>query len=222
VIGLGSGDTAYAAAGRPGVEAVTCIEIVGPQLGTLTTLATRFPYGGLQGLLGDPRIHHVAADGRLALMRSDARFDIIEADALRPTSAYSGNLFSDGYFDLLRRRLRPQGLAVTWSPTVRVHNAFVHVFPHVVVFPDILIGSHEPIVVDREAVLARLGDPRARAHYARAGIPVDDLIATHLVELARYGPDFDRAALTDVNTDLFPRDELDRPAAPWQPATDVP
>jgi predicted membrane-bound spermidine synthase len=220
VIGLGSGDTAYAAAGRPEVETITCIEIVGPQLGTLTALASRYPYGGLQGLLGDPRVQHVAADGRLALMRSAARYDIIEADALRPTSAYSGNLFSDGYFELLRRRLRPQGLAVTWSPTVRVHNAFVRVFPYVVVLPDILLGSNEPIVVDRDAVFARLRDPRARAHYARAGISADELVAAHLVEMARYTPAFDRSRLKDFNTDLFPRDELDRPAAAWQPIGD--
>jgi spermidine synthase len=218
VIGLGSGDTVYAAAGRPDVEAITCIEIVRPQLETLAALAPRYPYEGLHGLLNDPRIQHVSADGRLALMRSTARFDIIEADALRPTSAYSGNLFSDGYFELMRRRLRPKGLAVTWSPTVRVHNAFVRVFPYVVALPEILIGSNDPIALDREAVLARLSDPRARAHYARAGIPADELVAAHLVELARYTPEFDRATLTDFNTDLFPRDELDRPAAPWHPA----
>jgi spermidine synthase len=220
VIGLGSGDTAYAAAGRPEVETITCIEIVGPQLGTLTALARRYPYEGLHGLLSDPRIQHVAADGRLALMRSAARFDIIEADALRPGSAYSGNLFSDGYFELVRRRLRPEGLAVTWSPTVRVHRAFVRVFPYVVVLPDILIGSNEPIVLDREAVFARLRDPRALAHYARAGISADELVAAYLVELARYTPDFDRGTLKDFNTDLFPRDELDRPAATWHPTGD--
>jgi hypothetical protein len=162
----------------------------------------------------------VAADGRLALMRSAARFDIIEADALRPTSAYSGNLFSDGYFELLRRRLRPGGLAVTWSPTARVHNAFVRVFPYVVALPDILIGSNEPIVFDRDAVLARLRDPRVQAYYARASIPVDAIVAMHLIELARYTPDFDRGTLTDFNTDLFPRDEFDRPAAAWTPAGD--
>jgi hypothetical protein len=221
VIGLGSGDTAYAAAGRPEVEAIRCIEIVGPQIDTLRRLAPRFGYGGLESLLRDPRIRHVRADGRLLLMRSAERFDIIEADALRPSSAYSGNLFSDGYFELLRRRLRPQGLAVTWSPTVRVHNAFVRVFPHVLALPDILIGSNDPIVLDRGAVLARLADPRARDHYARARIDVDLIVAAHLVELARYLPDFDRRALRDFNTDLFPRDELDRPAPQWLPADDL-
>jgi predicted membrane-bound spermidine synthase len=217
IIGLGSGDTAYAAAGRQEVEGITCIEIVRPQLETLAMLARRYPYEGLRGLLNDPRIRHVSADGRLALMRSAARFDIIEADALRPTSAYSGALFSDGYFELIRRRLRPQGLAVTWSPTVRVHNAFVRVYPYVVALPEILIGSNDPIRIDREAVLARLRDPRVRGHYARAGIPVDELVAAHLVALARYTPAVDRSTLTDFNTDLFPRDELDRPAAPWNP-----
>ena len=220
VIGLGSGDTVYAAAGRPEVEAITCIEIVGPQLETLARFTAHHPYEGLRGLLNDPRIEHVSADGRLTLMRSAARFDIIEADALRPTSAYSGNLFSDGYFELIRRRLRPQGLAVTWSPTVRVHNAFVRVFPYVVALPEILIGSDEPIALDRESVFARLRDPRVRAHFARAGIPADELVAAHLVELARYTPAFDRGTLTDFNTDLFPRDELARPAAPWHPMAD--
>jgi hypothetical protein len=217
VIGLGSGDTAYAAAGRPDVETITCIEIIRPQLETLTRLAQRVPYEGLLGLLHDGRFRHVSGDGRLALMRSAARYDIIEADALRPSSAYSGNLFSDGYFELMRRRLRPHGLAVTWSPTVRVHNAFVRVFPHVVVLPEILIGSNEPIVLDRAAVLARLADPRARFHYARAGIRVDELVASHLMELARYTPEFDRSILADFNTDLFPRDELEGPAPAWRP-----
>ena len=38
-------------------------------------------------LLADRRIEHVTGDGRIFLMRSGATFDIIEADALRPTSA---------------------------------------------------------------------------------------------------------------------------------------
>ena len=41
-------------------------------------------------VLSDPRITHVNGDGRAFIMRSPRRFDIIEADALRPTSAYAG------------------------------------------------------------------------------------------------------------------------------------
>jgi hypothetical protein len=48
-----------------------------------------------------------------------------------------------------------------------------------------------------------------RGHYERAGIAPDMLLATiqrsvrHLV-----GPEDDRTTLTDVNTDLFPKDEF--------------
>ncbi|MBM3778116.1 MAG: spermidine synthase [Acidimicrobiia bacterium] len=210
IVGLGSGDTAYAAAGRPDVRRIVSIEIIRPQLTTLGALAERSTYGALHALLADPRIEHIAGDGRTYLMRTFERFDVIEADALRPTSAFSGNLFSEEYFRLLRSRLKPGGLAVTWAPTRRVHDGFVRVFPHVLSVPGILVGSHEPITLDRGVLAERVADPRVREHFGRAGIPLDELFESYLGgDTAYYGPDFDRSALTDVNTDLFPRDEFD-------------
>jgi hypothetical protein len=90
-----------------------------------------------------------------------------------------------------------------------VHNAFVRVFPYVVSVPGILVGSNDPIAVDREQILRRLADARVREHYARAGINAEELMSSYLANPARYTPDFNRAALTDFNTDLFPRDEFD-------------
>jgi spermidine synthase len=207
IIGLGSGDTVYGVAGRPDIAKITCVEIIGPQLGGLRQLAKRQPYGGLSGLLADRRIEHVTGDGRIFLMRSGATFDIIEADALRPTSAYSGNLYSEEYFTLVKSRLKPGGLAATWLPTERVHNAFVRVFPHVVSAEGVLVGSRDPIDVDRDAILRRIADPRVREHYASAGINIEELMSLYLARPARYAPDFNRDALADVNSDLFPRDE---------------
>jgi hypothetical protein len=209
VIGLGSGDTVYGIAGRPEIERITCVEIVAPQIAGLRQVRLRHSYGGLVGLFDDPRIQFLAGDGRIFLMHSPAKFDIIEADALRPSSAYSGNLYSEEYFILMRSRLRRQGLAATWLPTARVHNAFVRVFPYVISVPGILVGSNEPIAIDRGEIMRRLDAPRVREHYARAGINVEELMASYLVDPARYTPDFNRAALTDFNTDLFPRDEYD-------------
>jgi spermidine synthase len=207
IIGLGSGDTVYGVAGRPDIANITCVEIIGPQLSGLRELASRQPYGGLAGLLADRRIEHVTGDGRIFLMRSGATFDIIEADALRPTSAYSGNLYSEEYFTLVKSRLKPGGLAATWLPTERVHNAFVRVFPHVVSAEGVLVGSSDPIDVDRDAILRRIADPRVREHYARAGINIEELMSFYLARPARYTPAFNRNALADVNSDLFPRDE---------------
>jgi len=210
IVGLGSGDTVYAAAGRPETERVVCVEIIRPQLATLHALAGRDSYGGLHALLRDPRVEHLFGDGRAFLRRTTERFDIIEADALRPTSAYSGNLYSEAYFALVRSRLKPNGLAATWVPTRRISDTFTKVFPYVVNVPGILIGSSEPFDIDVGLVAARLADPRIREHYQRAGIDIAALLAPYLKAASpRRGPEFDRARLTDVNTDLFPKDEYD-------------
>jgi spermidine synthase len=209
IIGLGSGDTLHAVAGRPDFERITSIEIIRPQLATLERLHQHWPYGGLQSLLSDTRIHHVFGDGRIHLMRGGRTYDIIEADALRPGSAYSGNLYSKEYFTLVRDRLAPNGLAATWAPTRRVHDTFLSVFPYVLGLPGMLVGSSSPIRVDRAAVAARVADPRVQAYYRRAGIDVERLLNDYLSAPVSYTPQSSRDTLTDLNTDLFPKDEYD-------------
>lgn len=212
VIGLGSGDTLFGLAGRAELERIACIEIIRPQLDTLNRLLERWRYPGLVSILTDPRIDHIYGDGRLHVMHAPHRYDIIEADALRPTSAYSGMLYSDAYFTLIRNRLTPGGLAVTWSPTARVHNTFVSVFPHVLSYGDIVIGSNQSIAFDSEAIRRRLEDPRVRAYYGRAVVDIVALLTPYLDRAPRvYGPGDDRSHLTDINTDLFPKDEFSVP-----------
>lgn len=210
IIGLGSGDTAYAAAGRPETERIVCIEIVRPQFATLRALAQRDAYGGLHALLREDRVEHAVGDGRAFLMRTSRKFDIIEADALRPTSAYSGNLYSEAYFTLVRSRLKPHGLAATWVPTKRIGDTFIKVFPYVVNVPGVLIGSNEPFDIHAPGIATRLAAPRIREHYARAGIDIAALLAPYFnAASAPIGPEFNRETLVDVNTDLFPKDEYD-------------
>ena len=213
VIGLGSGDTLFAVAGRPAVERLTCVEIVRPQLATLERLHREQPYPGLGAILGDPRIEQVYGDGRLYLMRSTRRFDLIEADPLWPTSAYAGNLYSHGYFTLLRDRLKPNGIAVSWAPTGRVRNTFINVFPYALDYGDIVIGSREPIAFDADAIRARLTDA-VRARYAESGVDIATLLAPYLDRQPRlHTPADDRSHRGDVNTDLFPKDEFGLPLA---------
>ena len=215
VIGLGSGDTLFAIAGRKEIQRIACIEIVKPQLPTLVRLQREQPYPGLEAILADRRIEQVYGDGRLYLMQSKRRFDLIEADPLVPTSAYAGNLYSHGYFTLLRDRLKPNGLAVSWAPTVRVRNTFVTVFPHVLDYGDIVIGSRERIAVDTDVIRARLSDPDVRARYKDSGVDILPLLAPYLDRQPRvYGPADDRSPMFDINTDLFPKDEFGLPAEP--------
>ena len=209
VIGLGSGDTVFSAGGRPETRNIDSIEIISPELDTLRQLDRRRHYPGLRALLTDERVHHLFTDGRALLRKGQRRYDIIEADALRPTSAYAGNLFSVEYFELLRAHLNPGGLAVTWTPTPRVVDSFLKAFPHVLVFGSLAAGSETPIEFDRAAINERLQHPFTRDYFQRASVAID-VAMTHCLQTdpTVYSPDFDRTRLVDVNRDLFPKDEF--------------
>ena len=213
IIGLGSGDTAFSAGGRPETRRITCVEIIGGQVAALERLSRIFPDPGLTGVLNDARIDHVIDDGRAYILQAGRAYDIIEADALRPATAYSGNLYSIEYFELLRRHLRPGGLAVTWVPTERVARTFVQVFPYVIGFGDVYIGSNDPIDLDPARLAARLEAPSFIDYYARAGIDIRSLLGGYLRgPILSLTPEFDRGEPVNLNSDLFPRDEFALPA----------
>jgi spermidine synthase len=212
LIGLGSGDTLYGLGGRRELERITSIEIIAPQLATLRELAYQQHYAGLRSMLDDPRIEHIVGDGRLFIRQAGRKYDIIEADALRPSSAYSGNLYSDGYFGLLLDHLNPGGLAVTWAPTERIARTFLSVFPYAWQHGEIMMGSNAPIDVDREAILRRLSDPQVVSYYARAGVNIQELLAPYLQGASQsFSVAHNRSGSIDINTDLHPKDEFDIP-----------
>jgi spermidine synthase len=208
LIGLGSGDTAWAAGCRRETERLTVFEISSPQPRILARLARMTPLPDLARLLADPRLHLVVADGRHSLSSEGARYDLIEVDALRPQSAGSGNLYSVEFFEVCAQRLAPGGLVCTWSPTPRVYAGFRRVFPHVLEADagEILVGSLAPLVVDREVWKRRLENG------ARAYLGEDN--AREVEErLERIRPAFHEArSHTEPNLDLVPRDEFASPA----------
>lgn len=210
VIGLGSGDTAFSLGGRPETERIDVIEIIGSQTDLLEAFNERYPYPGVRRLLHDPRFRIHIGDGRTFLRRSDEGYDLIEADALRPTSAYAGNLYSLEYFELLRSRLRPGGFAVTWAPTPRTQRTFVRVFPYVLLIGQLAVGSETPIVFDPEIFWERLEDPSVLGYYQRARIDIRRELKSFVgvYPFQFIGPEHDRSALKDVNQDLFARDEF--------------
>lgn len=208
VIGLGSGDTVFGIGGRAETERIDCIEIVASELEALRRRAARRDFPGLERLLRDGRVRYTFTDGRTFLMRSQDRYDVIEADALWPDAAYAGNVYSLEYFRLLRARLAPGGYAVSWSPTPRVRDTFARVFPHVLLVGSTLIGSEGPLALDRERIRARLRERFTRVHFDLGAVAIEALIEDALARpVEALGPEVDRSRLTDVNTDLFPKDE---------------
>jgi SAM-dependent methyltransferase len=209
IIGLASGDTPRAAGLREETVSITVFEIFRPQPRLLAAAAAfdwpgRPPLDGLAAFLRDPRLHLVIGDGRRALEASATRFDLIEADALWPETAWSGNLFSVEFFELCARRLKPGGLMCSWTPTPRIRRTFRHVFPYVIAIEGggISIGSREPLALDLPAWRARLADPRAVAYLGGEEAARD--VASRL-EKAQLRTEPPRA---EWNHDLFPRDEF--------------
>lgn len=200
VVGLGSGDTAWASAWRRETRSLTVFEISAPQPRVLWRLLGFVDVPDTRRLLEDPRLRIRIEDGRKALEAGASLYDVIETDATWPETSGSGNLYSIEFFEAAKKRLKPGGLMCTWAPTARVGATFRAVFEHVLETPggDTLIGSRDPIgfVPAEWAARAALAAEYLGAERARQ---VAEAVAT----LRPAGPALEVAP----NRDLWPRDE---------------
>lgn len=222
IIGLGTGNTAWAAASRPYTREVKVFEIVRPELEVLEELVTmEGPYACVRRLLDDERISLNFTDGRLALRTSAESFDLIEADGLDPSMAFSGNLYSREFFELCRGRLAPGGILCTYVPTERTRRTVIDVFPYVLDFhsrPDFasfIIAATTPLEFDKEVLRQRFDEASTQTYLDEAGLGeyTRELFLRFLSNLeVTVIDDRNRTQYSsgDVNTDLFPRDEFDK------------
>ncbi len=213
-VGLGIGSTAYSMAQDPRIGRVDCVEICGGEKRLIAALAERGP-GTSRRLLADPRIRLIDADGRRWLLSQPEPYDVIVIDAVRPNTAYAGNLYSLEFYELVASRLATDGLFVQWIPTERVLNSVRRVFRYVAVgeVPDyfasrFIVASNQPLRLDVPTLRQRLAGVDLEASF-------NEEQARRLAEffqgkrLQRLRERWKVAALPDVhfNHDLHPRDE---------------
>jgi spermidine synthase len=200
VVGLGSGNTVWAASYRSETRSVTVFEISSPQPRILWRLASLVEMPDLRRLLGDPRLRIRVDDGRKSLEVDARRYDLIETDATWPETGGSGNLYSLEFFAAAARRLKPGGVMCTWAPTRRVSATFRAALPYVLEdeSDEVLIGSRDPIPFAPEAWIARA--EAAKSYLGRAQTRE---VRRALARLRPAGP----APAVTLNRDLFPRDE---------------
>jgi len=205
VVGVGSGGTPFAAGLNPKTERVRAVEIVEPVYTVLRRHVPEARGEAIRPVFADPRYDWAVGDGRRDLFLGQGRYDVVQADAILPKTSHSGLLYSVEFFREVRAHLKPGGIAVQWVPTDRVRRTFRSVFPHVVEMHPALIGSDRPVVVDRQAILARYDS-----------VVVQDRLKAAAVDTAEVRRWFERAPIValgastdeaDLNTDLFPRDE---------------
>ena len=192
IVGFGSGGTLYAASQSEKTKQIDCFEISSNQYDIVKKYAAMRGDETVKSLFNDSRIKMHIEDGRKALLNSPEKYDIIEADALRPNSSYSGNIYSIEYFELIKSKLNAGGFAVSWAPTDRITNGFARVFPYTYTDGFIIIGSASEIQLNLNAEI----------NEEFKALPVDWNKSISGLKRIKYIPDH------EVNHDLFPKDEF--------------
>ncbi|MFN0061940.1 MAG: fused MFS/spermidine synthase [Myxococcaceae bacterium] len=211
-VGFGAGSTVFGALLDGRIREARCVEVCGGEIDLLRAAASdRWPVA--RHLFTDPRARLEVGDGRKALLKADQPLDIITVDVLRPQSAYSGNVYSVEFYELVKSRLAPGGLFAQWVPTPRVMNSVRAVFSNVFVFDvqsylgsQFLVASNGPIAFDKALLKQRfetsLVAERLPMQVAALREFIDTAQPQTMPSLAM--PEGDMASF---NRDLFPRDE---------------
>lgn len=207
MIGHGSGGSPYAAGVNSKTERIRVIELVEPEYPIVEEFTSRSSYPALKRLLADPRIERRVGDGRHFLYTNNDRYDIIQADAIAPWSSHAGLLYSVEFFRQVRAHLAEGGMYVQWIPTERTLAGILSVFPYVLQLNDVVIGSDRPTQYSDDLLANRLQSVDV-GRYLDAANWKPDLILHRLTgNPARMWGPHDPRVDSDVNTDLFPKDE---------------
>jgi len=205
IVGLGSGDTAWAAGVREETSRVTVFEIARAQPRLLRRVEDMPRMTRLKSFLADPRMLIIRDDGRRRLEGDGVAYDIIQADAIHPDGSMSGNLYSTEFYQMVGKRLRPGGIMSAWVPTDRIRASALAAFPHAIDFGPLVLLSNEAVPIELELWEARL----------RAQRSIDYLGVARIAEIATFMRNARVARRpapgAEVNRDLDPRDEFARP-----------
>jgi len=200
VIGLGTGITAGALLTYPSLQHRVCAELL-PAVVQAAPL-----FHGNYGAPTDPRLDIRVQDGRHQLLSSSERYDLITLEPPPPSAAGVVNLYSREFYELARDRLNQRGLLAQWWPlptqnledSQSLVRAFLEVFPHVTLWTTelhemMLVGSMDPIVLDRTRIAQRFAIPGVRSALGEVGIGSPDaMLATYVAgreELTRFAGD---------------------------------
>ncbi len=192
VVGLGAGVTAGAVTIAPSVERVTIVEIE-----PLVPTSVAAYFGDYNDhVVGDPKVTIRIDDGRHHLLTTDRMYDVVTSDPLDPWIKGAATLFTEEFFQTIRRHLRPGGVLTQFVQLYGSNNeavkseigTFMKVFPHTLVFGNlfeghgydlVLVGQVEPMSIDVDAMQARLDDPA----YARVAASLRDIGITSAIDL---------------------------------------
>jgi spermidine synthase len=178
-VGFGSGGTSHSMT-RHGID-VDCVEIEA----AVADAADHFLSENLD-VRQHPRFRLVLDDARSWLRVAPQQYDVIVTDCTNLPYKSNGDLYTVEYFQLMRDRLAPHGLAAAWVPANGIGGddlktllrSFRAVFPHTSVWfmnpmPTdflIVVGSPDRLRIDIHRLEQRLAVPAVRDDLAAVGL----------------------------------------------------
>jgi len=139
VIGLGTGSFVETALASDETGKVTVVEIHSPLLKNLKKTEL------FRDMLGHKKVDLIIDDGRRFLLQTRQKFDVIFLDPARSTAAYTNNLSSIEFFELVRSRLSPSGVLFVWFDRMQVlPKTILSVFPYVRMYRSFCLASNQP------------------------------------------------------------------------------
>jgi spermidine synthase len=190
VIGLGTGITAGALLRFPGLEQRVVAELL-PEV-----LKAAKHFQGNFSAATDPGLDIRLRDGRRELLSNDQTYDLITLEPPPPSAAGVVNLYSTGFYELARARLRPRGIVAQWLPLPTQNNddtrslvrSFLDVYPHASLWTTelhemLLVGSVDPVDLDVPRIAARFNRSGVASALREVGIASPEaLMATWVTD----------------------------------------
>jgi spermidine synthase len=209
VVGLGTGSTAGWLAGVPSIQRVDVAEME-PVVLDVARACEQVNNDAMT----HPKVRTTIADAREMLLASGEKYDVIMSEPSNPYRAGIASLFTRDFYEAAAERLAPRGYFAQWlqmyaiqSETVQtVYATLNEVFPHVQTWRTtsgdmVLVASKEPIVIDANALRARLAtEPyRSAMFYVWRADSLEAFLSHHVANeyFARAAADQAPAVNTD-------------------------
>jgi spermidine synthase len=112
VVGCGAGVTAGSFTVFHGIEKITVCELEA----LVPKIAARFFSTENYDVLKSPRTRVIYDDARHYLLTTRDQFDIITSDPIHPWVKGSAALYTQEYFELVKKHLNPGGIVTQWVP----------------------------------------------------------------------------------------------------------
>jgi spermidine synthase len=160
----------------------------------------------------NPKVHQVVADGRHFLLGTKDTFDVITLEPPPPHDAGIVNLYTEEFYALAKRKMRPGGVLAQWVPLdfdrgalpKMILKAMRGQFKHVSLWlpsrmEGVAIASDEPLKIDPRDLAMRMSEPAVAEDLAAIGLrSPEDLLATFIAADEKIGTFVgDAPSLTD-------------------------